>query len=123
MVSGSGSRVNKDPESLLRLGLPIPSKDKEVRYLFTFDLISFHLIQWTLACLDILQHGGGVLGGEMSDGDSSTGTSSSMVHGGGGRCHKTSFEIDKSTYGKDVPGRPSRICDFEKHFRRVIREL
>jgi len=30
MASGSGSRVNKDPESLLRLGLPIP-KDKEVR--------------------------------------------------------------------------------------------
>ena len=29
MASGSGSRVNKDPESLLRLGLPIP-KDKEV---------------------------------------------------------------------------------------------
>lgn len=31
MASGSGSRVNKDPESLLRLGLPIP-KDKEVRH-------------------------------------------------------------------------------------------
>lgn len=30
MASGSGSRVNKDPESLLRYGLPIP-KDKEVR--------------------------------------------------------------------------------------------
>ena len=30
MASGSGARVNKDPESLLRLGLPIP-KDKEVR--------------------------------------------------------------------------------------------
>lgn len=30
MASGSGSRVNKDPESLLRLGLPIP-KDKELR--------------------------------------------------------------------------------------------
>jgi len=30
MASGSGSRVNKDPESLLRLGLPIP-KDKEIR--------------------------------------------------------------------------------------------
>lgn len=30
MASASGSRVNKDPESLLRLGLPIP-KDKEVR--------------------------------------------------------------------------------------------
>lgn len=30
MASGSGSRVNKDPESLLRLGLPI--KNKEVRY-------------------------------------------------------------------------------------------
>jgi hypothetical protein len=29
MASGSGSRVNKDPESLLRLGLPI--KNKEVR--------------------------------------------------------------------------------------------
>lgn len=29
MASGSGSRVNKDAESLLRLGLPIP-KDKEV---------------------------------------------------------------------------------------------
>lgn len=29
MASGSGSRVNKDPESLLRYGLPIP-KDKEV---------------------------------------------------------------------------------------------
>lgn len=34
MASGSGSRVNKDPESLLRLGLPIP-KDKEVRKLQT----------------------------------------------------------------------------------------
>ena len=32
MASGSGSRVNKDPESLLRYGLPIP-KDKEVRTL------------------------------------------------------------------------------------------
>ena len=31
MASGSGSRVNKDPESLLRYGLPIP-KDKEVRF-------------------------------------------------------------------------------------------
>jgi cyclophilin family peptidyl-prolyl cis-trans isomerase len=31
MASGSGSRVNKDPESLLRLGLPI--KNKEVRKL------------------------------------------------------------------------------------------
>lgn len=30
MASASGSRVNKDPESLLRLGLPIP-KDKEIR--------------------------------------------------------------------------------------------
>jgi hypothetical protein len=30
MASASGSRVNKDPESLLRYGLPIP-KDKEVR--------------------------------------------------------------------------------------------
>jgi len=30
MASGSGSRVNKDAESLLRLGLPIP-KDKDVR--------------------------------------------------------------------------------------------
>lgn len=30
MASGSGSRVNKDPESLLRYGLPIP-KDKEIR--------------------------------------------------------------------------------------------
>jgi len=30
MASGSGARVNKDPESLLRLGLPIP-KDKEIR--------------------------------------------------------------------------------------------
>ena len=30
MASGSGSRVNKDPESLLRLGLPI--KNKEVRH-------------------------------------------------------------------------------------------
>lgn len=29
MASGSGSRVNKDPESLLRLGLPI--QNKEVR--------------------------------------------------------------------------------------------
>jgi hypothetical protein len=29
MASGSGSRVNKDAESLLRLGLPIP-KAKEV---------------------------------------------------------------------------------------------
>ena len=29
MASGSGSRVNKDPESLLRLGLPIPN-DKDV---------------------------------------------------------------------------------------------
>ena len=29
MASGSGTRVNKDPESLLRLGLPI--KNKEVR--------------------------------------------------------------------------------------------
>lgn len=29
MASGSGSRVNKDPESLLRLGLPI--NNKEVR--------------------------------------------------------------------------------------------
>ena len=29
MASASGSRVNKDPESLLRYGLPIP-KDKEV---------------------------------------------------------------------------------------------
>ena len=35
MASGSGSRVNKDPESLLRLGLPIP-KDKEVRTLLLF---------------------------------------------------------------------------------------
>ena len=34
MASASGSRVNKDAESLLRLGLPIP-KDKEV----SFDLI------------------------------------------------------------------------------------
>jgi len=24
----------------------------------------------------------------------------------GGARHKTSFEMDKSTYGKDVPGRP-----------------
>lgn len=32
MASGSGSRVNKDPESLLRYGLPIP-KDKEIRKL------------------------------------------------------------------------------------------
>jgi len=31
MASGSGSRVNKDPESLLRLALPIP-KDKEVSH-------------------------------------------------------------------------------------------
>jgi len=31
MASGSGSRVNKDPESLLRLGLPI--NNKEVRSL------------------------------------------------------------------------------------------
>lgn len=30
MASGSGARVNKDPESLLRYGLPIP-KDKEIR--------------------------------------------------------------------------------------------
>jgi hypothetical protein len=30
MASGSGSRVNKDPESLLRLGLPI--NNKEVRF-------------------------------------------------------------------------------------------
>lgn len=30
MASASGSRVNKDPESLLRYGLPIP-KDKEIR--------------------------------------------------------------------------------------------
>ncbi len=29
MASGSGSRVNKDPESLLRYGLPIPN-DKDV---------------------------------------------------------------------------------------------
>jgi peptidylprolyl isomerase len=34
MASASGSRVNKDAESLLRLGLPIP-KDKEVRKLQT----------------------------------------------------------------------------------------
>ena len=27
MASGSGSRVNKDPESLLRLGLPIDNKE------------------------------------------------------------------------------------------------
>jgi len=32
MASGSGSRVNKDPESLLRYGLPIPN-DKEIRKL------------------------------------------------------------------------------------------
>jgi hypothetical protein len=32
MASGSGSRVNKDAESLLRYGLPIP-KDKEIRKL------------------------------------------------------------------------------------------
>jgi hypothetical protein len=32
MASGSGSRVNKDAESLLRLGLPI--KDKEVSWEF-----------------------------------------------------------------------------------------
>ncbi len=37
MASGSGSRVNKDPESLLRLGLPIP-KDKEVRLHHSDDL-------------------------------------------------------------------------------------
>lgn len=30
MASGTGSRVNKDPESLLRLGLPI--QNKEVSY-------------------------------------------------------------------------------------------
>jgi len=37
MASGSGSRVNKDAESLLRLGLPIP-KDKEVStYLVIVD--------------------------------------------------------------------------------------
>jgi len=35
MASGSGSRVNKDPESLLRYGLPIP-KDKEVSYVIAF---------------------------------------------------------------------------------------
>lgn len=38
MASASGSRVNKDPESLLRLGLPIP-KDKEVR-----NCISYHAL-------------------------------------------------------------------------------
>jgi len=32
MASGTGSRVNKDPESLLRYGLPI--KNKEVRQSF-----------------------------------------------------------------------------------------
>ena len=38
MASGSGSRVNKDPESLLRYGLPIP-KDKEVRYVYIIIII------------------------------------------------------------------------------------
>lgn len=32
MASGSGSRVNKDPESLLRYGLPIDNKDVSVCY-------------------------------------------------------------------------------------------
>jgi hypothetical protein len=34
MASGTGSRVNKDPESLLRLGLPI--NNKEVRQLLYY---------------------------------------------------------------------------------------
>jgi len=35
MASGSGSRVNKDPESLLRYGLPI--NNKEVRYSYAIE--------------------------------------------------------------------------------------
>jgi hypothetical protein len=46
MASGSGSRVNKDPESLLRLGLPIP-KDKEVSHTLLF-VIQFIICQYNL---------------------------------------------------------------------------
>jgi hypothetical protein len=41
MASGTGSRVNKDPESLLRYGLPIDNK--EVR-LVEYLLSSFHVM-------------------------------------------------------------------------------
>jgi hypothetical protein len=41
MASGSGARVNKDPESLLRLGLPI--NNKEVRFGFCFAFGVFAL--------------------------------------------------------------------------------
>lgn len=39
MASGSGTRVNKDPESLLRLGLPI--KNKEVCFVYICYLCSY----------------------------------------------------------------------------------
>lgn len=48
MASGTGSRVNKDPESLLRLGLPI--KNKEVRWswkrLYQVCFVWFYMF-WT----------------------------------------------------------------------------
>jgi len=40
MASGSGSRVNKDAESLLRYGLPI--KNKEVNILFSTSKRKYH---------------------------------------------------------------------------------
>ena len=43
MASGSGSRVNKDPESLLRLGLPI--NNKEVRARMCVGMLA---CQWTV---------------------------------------------------------------------------
>lgn len=39
MASGSGSRVNKDPESLLRYGLPIQNKEVCVDYLIIITLL------------------------------------------------------------------------------------
>jgi hypothetical protein len=39
MASGSGSRVNKDPESLLRLGLPINNKEVCICNLLLMSLI------------------------------------------------------------------------------------
>jgi hypothetical protein len=41
MASGSGSRVNKDPESLLRYGLPIDNKEVSYGFFFILSFILF----------------------------------------------------------------------------------
>jgi hypothetical protein len=60
MASGSGSRVNKDPESLLRYGLPISNKEvsacvRAALLFFSRSLSCFLLLLRVVSCRGLLE--------------------------------------------------------------------